>query len=323
MDTVLYLATNEGLATVERSAGEWRLRARSLEGWSITCVAAGAGFVLAGARDGLHRSEDHGATWQPANGGLEIPHIRWLAFNPARDGWAFAGTEPAGIFISLDGGGSWRVCPEVAQLRERHRWSLPYSPESGCVRGFAFHGQRGYAAVEDGCVLVSIDSGKSWEVAAGSRGGADHYPQQPYIHSDVHSIAVHLDSPDLVAAPTGGGLFLSEDGGKTWENLYRCYCRAVWIDPADPDHLILGPADGVDRYGRIEETINGGLSWRIASIGMDTPWRNHMIERFVQAGDELLAVLSNGELISTRLGDLQWRRILPELGDITAIAMEA
>jgi hypothetical protein len=218
---------------------------------------------------------------------------------------------------------SWRACPEVAQLREAHRWSLPYSPESGCVRGFAFHGQRGYAAVEDGCVLVSFDSGDSWDLAAGSRGGSNHYPQAPYIHSDVHSIIVHPHSPDRVAAPTGGGFFLSEDGGRNWENLYRCYCRAVWIDPTDPNHMILGPADGVDRNGRIEETLDSGHSWRNASTGLETPWLNHMVERFTQVGDELFSVLSNGELFTARFDDLRWRRILPELGSVQAAAVEA
>jgi len=73
--------------------------------------------------------------------------------------------------------------------------------------------------------------------------------------------------------------------------LYDCYCRAVWADPGDPHHLVLGPADGVDSDGRIEETTDGGDAWRDASQGLSVPWPEHMVERFAQVGGELLAVL--------------------------------
>lgn len=84
--------------------------------------------------------------------------------------------------------------------------------------------------------------------------------------------------------------------------------------------MILGPADGVDRNGRIEETTDGGQSWNLASRGMDgVPWRSYMVERFSQVGDELLAVLSNGELYASRLEALAWRRVLLSLSSVTAV----
>jgi hypothetical protein len=45
-----------------------------------------------------------------------------------------------------------------------------------------------------------------------------------------------------------------------------------------------------------------------------------MVERFVQVGDELLAVLSHGTLLSTRLASIEWRQILPEVANISAVA---
>jgi hypothetical protein len=123
-----------------------------------------------------------------------------------------------------------------------------------------------------------------------------------------------------VAAPTGGGFFTSEDGGKAWADRYRYhYSRAVWLDPADPDHMILGPADGVDRNGRIEETHDGGLTWQEACSGLQVPWRSHMVERFSQAGTHLLAVLSNGDLYMAEQSNLAWRQILPEVKGINAV----
>ena len=44
------------------------------------------------------------------------------------------------------------------------------------------------------------------------------------------------------------------------------------------------------------------------------------LERFTQVGDELLAVLSNGELFAAPLANLQWRRVLHELKWVAAVA---
>jgi len=143
---------------------------------------------------------------------------------------------------------------------------------------------------------------------------------EPMIHPDVHSITVHPSSPDLVTASTGGGLFRSHDGGKSWNCLYRCYCRAAWVDPADPFHILLGPADGVSKGGRIEESHDGGVSWAHATMGLDVPWPRKMVERFFQTGGELFALLSNGDLLSTGLEAIIWTRQLPGSGNITSLA---
>ena len=318
----LILATEQGIAVCERKDNEWHESLHGLKDLQVTSVTAHEGTILAGTENGIFCSNDEGQTWEEASHGLMTPHIRWVAFHPNTSDLVFAGTEPANIFISPDQGKSWRACPEVAELRDRFKWSLPYSPEAGCVRGFAFHGTRGYGAVDVGGVLISDDEGETWQLAQGSDGKPDlQGPPEPFVYPDVHSLEVHPSSPDLVYAPTGGGFYRSSDGGKTWKLFYDCYCRAVWVDPQDPDHIILGPADGVDRNGRIEESKDGGESWSMASTGLDVPWRRGMVERFFQAGDELFAVLSNGQLLSTTFSTIEWKRILPEIAGVNAITV--
>ncbi len=317
----LLLATANGLVICERDGGDWRETSRTLAGHRLTSVIAREGVILAGTPSGVFRSDDLGQTWREASAGLTTRHVRWMAYHPGVSDLEFAGVEPAGIFVSHDGAQTWRACPEVAQLRDKHKWFLPYSSGAGCVRGFAFHGSRAYAAVEVGGALISDDSGQTWRLAEGSDGRPDlDGPPEPFIYPDVHSIEAHPSSPDLVFAPTGGGFYRSTDGGKTWARRYDCYVRAVWVDPADPDHLILGPADGVDANGRIEQTRDGGRTWMPASTGLKVPWRRGMVERFVQVGAELLAALSNGHLHSASLKTLEWRRILPEVKDVAAVA---
>jgi hypothetical protein len=318
MNGLLAVAGAYGLSIFERGKDAWQDAGGALTGYHFTSVTGGD-YLLAGTTDGIFRSADLGQTWWEANAGLTNRHVRWLACHPDQPELAFAGTEPAAIFVSNDGGENWRECPEVVGLRERYGWYLPYSPEAGCVRGFAFHGMRVYAAVEQGGLLRSNDRGGSWQLVRGSTG--DPYAPIPeaFIHPDVHSVVVHPSSPDQVFAPTGGGLYYSNDGGTTWELLYRCYCRAVWIDPVRPGHLILGPADFVDSNGRIEESIDGGKTWEPIMRGLQARWPRHMVERFVQVEDELLAVLSDGQLLAASLETLAWRRLLPAAQGVMAV----
>ena len=315
----LILATEQGIVLCEREGNHWHEASRALRDQHVTCVIARNGMIFIGTEGGVFRSKD-GQDWEETSNGLATPHIRWMTHHPDTSHLVFAGTEPANIFVSQDVGISWRACPEVAELRDKFQWSLPYSPEAGCVRGFAFHGSRVYAAVEVGGVLISEDNGGTWKLAEGSDGNPDlEGPPEPLIYPDVHSIEVHPSSPDLVYAPTGGGFYRSNDGGKTWKLFYDCYCRAVWADPNDSDHLILGTADYVDSNGRIEESRDGGQTWSLASNGLKVPWRRGMVERFYQAGDELFAVLSNGQLFSASLPVLEWRRVLPNITGINAV----
>ncbi len=311
----LWLATQDGVVHMADEGSGWVKKGRSLAGRHVTSIIAREGVILAGTTDGILRSDDEGRTWQDAVAGLSERHVRRLAYHPAVSDLELAGTEPAALFVSQDGAQSWQERPEVAALRRRYGWILPYSPNAGCIRGFAVHGDRLYAAAEDGALLRSDDRGQSWALAPGSPGRRVHQPPAGQIHSDVHSVAVHAGSPDLVLAPTGGGLFRSDDGGASWANIYRCYCRAVWWDSANADHIIFGPAWGVDREGRIAESHDGGASWR---EWPEPPWPRHMVERLQPAGDALFAVLSDGSWLLKRPAGDGWQTG-PAAGRVNAL----
>lgn len=320
MPMYVIFATNQGVVVCQPSPDGWQEVRHGLEGQTATSIIARQGVILTGTRQGVFRSDDIGLSWKQASVGLDERLVRWMAYHPDISDFELAGTEPAGIYISRDGARSWRVCSEVTRMRAAYHWSLPYSPRAGCVRGFAISGSRAYAAVEDGAVLVSDDGGEEWILAGGSRGQPDHHPAGGFVHSDVHSITVHPNSPERVYAPTGGGLYTSRDGGRTWSLIYpHCYCRAVWLDPVLDGHLLLGPADGVDYNGRIEESLDDGQNWQAASSGLSVPWPNTMVERFTFLDPELLAVLSNGEVWAARQPKFEWQPIFDWLPPVNAI----
>lgn len=318
----LILATEDGVWLAEDNNGSWQLERRGLNGRFVTSIIAREGVILAGTTDGIFRSDDCGASWYEQSSGLTERHVRWLAYHPDVSDYEFAGTEPAAIFVSRDGGESWQERPEVASLREKFGWWLPYSPEAGCIRDFAFHGQHAFAAVEVGGLLCSDDGGSSWQLAAGSDGRPNFgEPQAGYIHPDVHSIAVHPANHNWLFAPTGGGFYTSKNGGSRWQPLYpNCYVRAVWLNPANSQEIVLGPADGSSgKNGRIEHSLDGGNTWQPLTSAQN----RSMVERFVQVGSHLFAVMSNGSVWHSPLPRQNWTPILPKETRINALCQMA
>jgi len=306
----LFLATQNGVWLAHNRAGQWQTEARGLNGRFVTSIIAREGVILAGTTAGIFRSDDLGASWYAQSNGLTEKHVRWLAYHPDISDLEFAGTEPAALFISRDGGENWGERPEVAELRDQFGWWLPYSPEAGCVRGFAFHGQHAFAAVEVGGLLCSDDGGDSWQLADGSNGRPKFgTPSDGLIHPDVHSIVVHPSSHNLLYAPTGGGFYHSSNGGVSWQALYgNCYVRAVWVNPANSREMGLGVAENAGgRNGRIEHTTDGGQTWQ----PLIQPQPHNMVERFVHADDQLFAVMSNGALWHAPQPSQTWTEILP------------
>ena len=192
MGIYLYIATAIGLFIVTQTDGEWNIVKHTLKDHSLTSIAVTDGVVLAGTQDGVWRSTDNGRTWDKSNRNLAIRYVRWMASAAKPSTAILVGTEPAGIFVSRDGGVTWDPNPEVSGLRDRLGWFLPYSPNAGCVRGFAFAESgpgrdRMYAAVEVGGVLVSDDGAERWHLVSGSDGKPDlNREYETMVHPDVH-----------------------------------------------------------------------------------------------------------------------------------------
>ena len=309
----LYLGCEDRLLrTTKQAPLKWGEFSTLEQGTAFLSLAGTKKALFAGTPGGMRCSYDQGKRWEDINEGLTILHVRavglWLTPNRST---LFAGTQPAGIFYSGQRGDRWISCPEVMALRDHYGWRLPYAPDAGCVRGFAFQGDVGYAAVEQGGMLVTRDGGEVWGLAAGSPGSPDFPGGGGRLQGDVHDVTLDPIHQERIYAPTGGGLYRSEDKGASWEKLHPGYCRAVWVDPGNGDHLLVGAAAGPDREGEILESRDRGASWEPAHRGSKAPWPETMVETFETSGKDLLALLSDGSVLGTRQGEIAWKEIRP------------
>jgi photosystem II stability/assembly factor-like uncharacterized protein len=226
----------------------------------------------------MFRSQDGGSTWEPANDGLTSSAFRVICRDPLDASVILAGTEPARLYRSSDGGRSWRELDAIASLPGVESWYLPYSPRAGAIRNvYAPPGSTGrlLASIEVGGLLDSNDGGETWTV--GPVG----------VDTDIHHITGHPADSNLLYASLGyasltrggdsngarpyGGIGRSRDGGASWQKIETDYTRATLIPRAQPNVLLAGPAPNVGQHGRIVVSSDGGDSWESASAGIDTP----------------------------------------------------
>jgi photosystem II stability/assembly factor-like uncharacterized protein len=142
----------------------------------------------------------------------------------------------------------------------------PVGPQGGDVESLAAapgNTQTLFIGTSDGNIFRSDDGSAHWFLAGRVAPGHDHV---------VTSIVVDPRAPDRLLASswtlngTGGGVWRSRDGGRTWESagLEGHEVRALAAAPSNPDILIAGAVDGVFR------SIDAGRTWeRISPAGRD------------------------------------------------------
>ena len=310
MEYLLFAASREGLHTMEQTEdGMWRNPRLLSHPASLRALTGQGQLLVGGGRTGIYRSKNGGNDWQAVEPLPYPEQIRALELilSSAKSPLILAGTQPAGILRSEDRGISWQPSPEVAALRDDRGWNLPYAPEAGCVHGFTNRSGKLYAAVEQGGVLTAERAGSKWRLVPGSSGDPHTPPGPGDVHPDVHDLFSDPNYPERIYAATGGGLYRSPAENAPWEKIHPAYCRALWIDPDNSDHLVLGSAAGPDREGRIEQSRNAGVTWKTQEAGLEeTPWRNKMVEKFLSSRGRLTALLSSGSLLTVSLKDWQW-----------------
>ena len=211
---------------------------------NIVYVASAGPLWASGGERGLYKTIDGGKTWKavltisPHTGVTEVamdptdPGIMYAAsFQRQRKAYSFVGGGPeTAIYKSSDGGDTWRKVTEGLPKRDMGRIGLAVSRSQPRTL---------YATIETNTTEVyrSDDYGESW-----TKKGT--YQQFPWF---MGQIRVDPKNPDRVYE-LGVPLYVSEDGGMTNRAIgvsAHVDYHAMWIDPMDTDHFVVGNDGGV------------------------------------------------------------------------------
>lgn len=251
---------------------------------------------------GLFRTRDGGDSWDPVlapdedTGAIDVvfdpteSNVLYAAAYKVRRG-PFSGGDPAaqfgaaaGMYRSTDGGATWQRMTNGLPDRPMGRCGLAVCPsapglvyavvqtDKTAIRTFMMGQASGNTGkVEEGGVFRSLDRGSTWEKVN------DLCPRPFYFGQ------VRLDPRDPQRVwVLGIFLHVSDDGGKEFRTdgapAVHGDFHALWVDPADSDHLILGCDGGVyfsyDR-GKTWEHVNNLPIGQFYAIGLDSrkPYR--------------------------------------------------
>ncbi len=210
---------------------------------------------------GVYRTTDGGQTWErvlfiDANtGAIDLamdpndPQTLFAAmYQRQRKAWGFNGGGPgSGIYRTTDGGDNWVELTEGLPLGDKGRIGLDIYRRDGnfiCAlveadarmpgQGF---GQSADDDVENG-VYCSTDRGETWEHRSTTNNRPMYYSQ------------IRIDPNDPERMYLGGAsMYRTSDGGRTFTadaaaDVHLDH-HALWINPANSDHMILGSDGGV------------------------------------------------------------------------------
>ena len=322
------VGTKEGVAIIAREGSGWKLAHRALTDKHISAIIIEpeTGLTFAGAFHGsIHASPDGGRTWEARATGLSQANVYSLASARINGRTRlFAGTEPAHLFISDDLGRRWSEVPSLRSVPSVPKWSFPAPPHIGHVKHINFEPQNPttmYASVEVGGLLKSTDAGEHWQ-------------EFPSLYEDVHRTMIHPSNPKFLYAVTGRGLYISPEGGATWDQWTRRedeiggYPDGFVFRPSDPKTIFMTAAHdapGTWRTthfagARISRSKDGGRSWEVLRNGLPDRLQAS-IEAFCleEAGKSsaIFAATTAGEILSSEDDGESWKQIISGLAPIS------
>jgi photosystem II stability/assembly factor-like uncharacterized protein len=211
-------------------------------------VAAQGPLWKDGGDRGLYRTTDGGRSWSkvldisPMTGVNEIhidhenPDVMYAtSYQRRRHEWVLIDGGPeSAIYKSTDGGNTWRKANRGLPGGDLGRIGLDISPVNSEVV---------YAVVEagegKGGFYRSKNRGETWERVG------NYVSSGPQYYNEIVCCPHNIDR--IYALDTN--LMVSEDGGKTFvpagEDDKHVDNHAIVIDPADPNHLIVGCDGGI------------------------------------------------------------------------------
>ena len=225
--------------------------------------------VMTSYGDGVYKSNDSGKTWKKV-GLSKTQHISRIVIHPtdpkivfvAAQGALYGPNEDRGIFKSIDGGETWEKVLFVNSLTGCSELSIDVNSPEIMYAAMWEHQRKPNKVISGGegsGLYKSIDGGKNWfQIHNGlpKEKGKMAIAVSPANSDKVFALIESDSNKDK------GGLFVSEDGGASWEMVSgdnRLVQRAwyyieVFVDPNNENVVYVLSASAF-------RSIDGGKTW--------------------------------------------------------------
>lgn len=235
-------------------------------------------------------------------------------------GHLFAGTIPAGAWVSKDKGESWSELPAFAEAPGADKWTAPWgTPLASAIAPHPRDARTIYFGVEVGGIYRTRDGGKKWFDLG-------------LPVNDVHAIQISPARHDRVYVTAGEGAYCSDDGGYNWKSMgtanRRQYAMGLAAHPVEVDRVILSAATGPPpnwggktgarcdiylstdsgkRFRTVAKDLKGGVQRKALVINPKVP-------------SEVAFGTSTGDIFYSNDGGESFHLETGDLGDVKAIA---
>lgn len=298
-------------------------------------VEGQGGTLFIGAHQGVYRSDDGGDSWADMRVPADGRPIYSMLIHPGQPDTIYAGSDPAAIYESGDGGATWRRLATVQ----------PAGAITGCfpvrVLKMAIDpNDTGhiYAALEVGGVIRSLDGGESWEDISA---GLIELSHEPHLRNcilsddltegmmDLHALTVSAARPGTLWVANRMGLFVSEDRGDHWREFGigrfsdLQYGRDLMVSPHDPSVFVAALSDSSRGVaGSVYRSDDTGDNWQ--RIDHDISIDSTLMSVTVSPHDpkRIFCGARLGQIFGTEDGGKNWVSLpLPEgVQDVRAVA---
>jgi photosystem II stability/assembly factor-like uncharacterized protein len=267
--------------------------------------------VFAGGDTGLFVSDNGGARWSRLGDNGDLPTIWSLTVDPVDPRILFAGTRPAGLYRSRDGGQRWeKLAVDIAQ-----ECSIGTPFVTGVIVDPDDH-QIVWAGVEIDGVFRSLDGGDTWS----------HLKNGLY-DPDIHALTIAATQPKRVYASTAREMFVSSNQGETWEPLGirkkwpLPYARGILVKADDSGVLFAGCGETTTgEKGYVLRSKDFGETWDILPLPSEANATVWGLATHPADASRIVAFTLFGEVYVSEDAGASWRKIAREFGEIRSAA---
>jgi photosystem II stability/assembly factor-like uncharacterized protein len=267
--------------------------------------------IFAGGDTGLFVSHDGGAKWERIGSQGDVPTIWSLAVDPVDPNILFAGTRPAGVYRSRNGGQRWEKL--TVDIAKECSIGTPFVTSVMVAPG---DHRIVWAGVEIDGVFRSLDGGDTWT-----------HVENGLDDPDIHAMAITAATPTRVFASTARELFISDDMGEKWQSVGvkakwpLPYARGIAVKVDDPGVLFAGCGETTTgEKGHVLRSTDAGQTWEILKLPVQANSTIWGLATHPAKANRILAFSLFGELyVSEDAGDA-WAKIGREFGEIRAAA---